>query len=79
MPLPPLRGQPAVTMPTLLAPQQGMTCPAGWRDAGFEPGTAGFTVWCTSIEPPHPQIEPPHPLHYIGDYLKSLLLQPQIE
>jgi len=28
--------------------------PAGWRDAGFEPRTAGFTVWCTTIEPPHP-------------------------
>ena len=27
LPLPPLRGQPAVIMPTLLAPQQGMTCP----------------------------------------------------
>ena len=27
LPLPPLRGQPAVVMPTLLAPQQGMTCP----------------------------------------------------
>ena len=20
-----------------------------------EPGTAGFTAWCTTIEPPHPQ------------------------
>ena len=27
LPLPPHRGQPAVIMPTLLAPQQGMTCP----------------------------------------------------
>jgi len=27
---------------------------AGWGDAGFEPGTAGFTVWCTTIKPPHP-------------------------
>ena len=22
-------------------------------DAGFKPGTAGFTAWCTTIEPPH--------------------------
>ena len=28
--------------------------PAGWKDAGFEPGTAGFPVWCTTNEPPHP-------------------------
>ena len=38
LPLPPLRGQPAVIMPTLLTPQQRLTCPcAGWRDAGFKP------------------------------------------
>ena len=42
MPLPPLRGQPAVAMPTLLAPQEGngMFLQAGVRDAGCEPGTA---------------------------------------
>ena len=26
----------------------------GWRDAGFEHGTAGFAVRCTTIEPPLP-------------------------
>ena len=35
-------------------PNKEWHVPAGWRDAGFEPGTAGFTVWCTTIEPPHP-------------------------
>ena len=43
-------------MPTLLAPHKEWHVPAGWRDAGFEPGTAGFTVWCTTNEPLHPQM-----------------------
>jgi len=32
-------------------PNKEWHVPAGWRDAGFEPGTADFTVWCTTIEP----------------------------
>ena len=41
-------------------PNKEWHVPAGWRDAAFEPGNAGFTVWCTTIEPPHPTtIEPP--------------------
>ena len=35
-------------------PNKECHVPAGWKDAGFEPGTAGFTAWCTTIEPPHP-------------------------
>ena len=35
-------------------PNKEWHVPAGWRDAGFKPRTAGFTAWCTTIEPPHP-------------------------
>ncbi len=63
LPLPPLRGQPAVSCQPCWLPNKEWHVPAGWRDAGFEPGTAGFTVWCTTIEPPHP-VKPPNPLKF---------------
>ena len=38
LPLPPLRGQPAFIMPTLQAPQQGMTCPCRLEMPDSNPG-----------------------------------------
>ena len=46
LPLLPLRGQPAVSCQPCWLPNKEWHVPAGWRDAGFEPGTTGFTVWC---------------------------------
>ena len=47
------------------SPTRNDIAPAGWRDAGFEPGTAGLTVWCTTNEPPHP----PKSNHIIDCYI----------
>ena len=63
LPLLPLRGQPVVIMPTLLAPQQGMTCPCRMERCRIWTRDCRFYIlvhyqWATTSpnEPPHPQL-----------------------
>ena len=65
----------------LCAPHRQLSCqhcwlpnkewhvPSGWRDAGFKTGTAGFTAWCTTIEPPHPPLSHHIPLRATTSFL----------